>query len=124
MFVNLSNHPSEGWEPAQRAAALGLAGPIVDLPFPEVPPEANERAVAELAEGVCARVPAEAKHAMVMGEFTMTVELVARLRRRGVHCLAATSRRDVAEQPDGRKVVTFRFVRFREYPPALGEAGG
>lgn len=120
LFVNLSNHPSGKWEPAQREAALAMGSSILDVPFPEVPPEADEAAVARLAEQVCASVPAEAACAMVMGEFTLTVEVVARLRRRGICCVAATSRRHVEELPDGRKVVHFQFVRFRRY----GSPGG
>lgn len=115
MFINLSNHPSAKWEPSQREAAWSFAAPIVDIPFPEVPPEADEAAVCDLAERICASVPAEATHAMVMGEFTLTDRLVSRLLRRGVCCLAATSRREVQELPDGRKVIRFQFVRFRRY---------
>lgn len=115
LFINLSNHPSEKWEPAQRDAALAIASSILDVPFPDVPPEADEAAVAQLAERVCASIPIEATCAMVMGEFTLTMELVACLRRRGVCCVAATSRRHVEELPDGRKMVHFQFVRFRRY---------
>jgi hypothetical protein len=123
MFVNLSNHPSEHWDTRQRNAALALAGPIVDLPFPEVPPDADERTVTELADRVTDSVPATATHAMVMGEFTLTVALISRLCRRGIRCLAATTRRQAADLPDGRKAVRFEFVRFREYEPPVSDHG-
>ncbi|MBX6330150.1 MAG: hypothetical protein IRY89_16465 [Pseudolabrys sp.] len=63
-----------------------------------------------------AKVPPETSHALVQGEFTLTVELVRRLQSRGITCLAATSKRDVEEGSAGRRVATFTFVRFRAYP--------
>ncbi len=115
-FVNLSNHPSAAWEDAQRKAALAIAERIEDIAFPAVPPDADEKTVEALAEKCVAQVPPETSHALVQGEFTLTVELVRRLQARGITCLAATSKREVAEEGDGRRVSTFRFVRFRAYP--------
>lgn len=115
-FVNLSNHPSATWEDAQRKAALALAERIEDIAFPAVPPDADEKAIEALAVECVAKVPPETSHALVQGEFTLTVELVRRLQARGITCLAATSKRDVAEAGDGRRVSTFTFVRFRAYP--------
>jgi hypothetical protein len=115
-FVNLSNHPSSAWEDAQRNAAFAIAERIEDIAFPTVPPDADEEAIAALAEECAANVPPETSHALVQGEFTLTVELVRLLQARGVTCLAATSKREVAEDGDGRRVSTFRFVRFRAYP--------
>jgi len=115
-FVNLSNHPSAAWEDAQRKAALTLAERIEDIAFPAVPPDADEKTVEALAEKCVAQVPPETSHALVQGEFTLTVELVRRLQARGMTCLAATSEREVDEEGDGRRVSTFRFGRFRAYP--------
>jgi len=115
-FVNLSNHPSAAWEDAQREAALALAERIEDIAFPAVCPDADEEAIAALAEECAAKVPPETSHALVQGEFTLTVELIRRLQARGIVCLAATSQRKVAEDGVGRRVSTFRFVRFRAYP--------
>jgi hypothetical protein len=114
-FVNLSNHPSAMWEETQITAALALAERIQDIAFPAVPPDADEKAIAALAEECAAKVPPETSHALVQGEFTLTVELVRRLQARGITCLAATSEREVEENGDGRRVSTFRFVRFRAY---------
>jgi len=116
-FVNLSNHARQRWEEEQSAAALTLAERIEDLPFPSVPPDADEAAIDQLAEDCLSKVPPEATHALVQGEFTLTVALVRRLQARGVTCLAATSVRQVEDAGDGRRTSTFRFVRFRGYPP-------
>ncbi len=115
-FINLSNHPSAKWEQAQTKAARALAERIEDIAFPAVPPDADEKAIEALAEECVAKVPPETSHALVQGEFTLTVELVRRLQARGISCLAATSKREVAEAADGRRVSAFAFVRFRAYP--------
>jgi CRISPR-associated protein Csx16 len=115
-FVNLSNHPSAKWDETQTKAARELAERIEDIAFPAVPPDADEKAIEALAEECVAKVPPETSHALVQGEFTLTVELVRRLQARGITCLAATSRRDVEEGCDGRRVSAFTFVRFRAYP--------
>jgi CRISPR-associated protein Csx16 len=115
-FVNLSNHPSAKWEEAQTEAALALAERIEDIAFPAVLPDADEMAIEALAEDCIAKIPRETSHALVQGEFTLTVELVRRLQARGIACLAATSKRDVEEGGAGRRISTFTFVRFRAYP--------
>jgi len=114
-FINLSNHPKANWDEAQTKAALALAERIEDIAFPAVPPDADEKAIEALAETCMAQIPPETSHALVQGEFTLTVELIRRLQARGVRCLAATSTRDVEEDADGRRVSTFTFVRFRAY---------
>ncbi|HZZ80169.1 MAG TPA: TM1812 family CRISPR-associated protein [Gemmataceae bacterium] len=113
-FINLSNHPSANWGEAQTKAALAFADRIEDIAFPAVPPDADERAIEVLAETCMAQIPPGTSHALVQGEFTLTVELVRRLQVRGITCLAATSTRNV-EEADGRRVSTFTFVRFRAY---------
>jgi CRISPR-associated protein Csx16 len=117
-LVNLSNHPTEKWDDAQKRAALDLAERIEYIEFPAVPPDADENAIATLADDCLTKLPREATHALVQGEFTLTVELVRRLQARGVTCVAATSKRNVEEEADGRKISTFTFVRFRTYPDA------
>jgi hypothetical protein len=114
MFVNISNHQSTKWDPAQRKAASSLAGDITDVSFPAVPPEADLPTVERMASETAAVVPASASHAMVQGEFTLCLALVKLLQERGIVCLAATTRRDVVEE-NGTKTAIFRFVRFREY---------
>lgn len=115
-FVNISNHPSERWSADQRRAAEALGGRIVDIPFPAVPPEAQTDDLAALAETIIANVPSGCTHAMVMGEFTLTLVLVRRLQARGVSCVVAAGPRKAEELPDGEKLSRFEFVTFREYP--------
>ncbi len=128
-FVNVSNHPSSRWDSTQREAALrlaqeeaqrrGLSGgdvEIVDIPFPEVDPEAGPEQVLKAAQELAAAVPDDAAVVMAQGEFTLTYALVHLLHARGIPVCAATSKRQVVELGDGRKVAEFRFVRFRFYP--------
>jgi CRISPR-associated protein Csx16 len=115
-FINLSNHPSASWCREQTEAALALAEHIEDVPFPAIPPDADEKAIEALADECLSRIPPATSHALVQGEFTLTVALVRRLQARGITCLAATTERQVEEADNGRKTSTFRFVRFREYP--------
>ena len=51
----------------------------------------------------------------IMGEMTFTFRLVEKLKAAGIRCVASTSERVVQELSDGKKVVQFSFVRFREY---------
>lgn len=116
VFVNLSNHPSERWPALQRAAALRMARSIVDVAFPDVPPEASAEELDRIVEDVLGRVPEQATHAMVMGEHIVTTMLVAALQRRGVECVASAGPRRIQELADGWRVGRFEFVRFRPYP--------
>ena len=116
VFLNLSNHPLSEWGEPQKQQALGFGcEDLVDMPFPAVPPDATTEQVRELAAETVRRIPQSVTHAMVMGEFTLTFELVRRLQKRGVRCLVATTTRDVEQRGD-EKVVRFHFEGFREYP--------
>jgi CRISPR-associated protein Csx16 len=118
VLVNLSNHPSACWNEIQKRAALELAPMIRDLPFPAVPPDAGTSEIEALAGEVVARLMAQAPgatHAMVQDEFTLAHALVRRLQQMGVVCVAATTPREVVEQPAGVKTTRFNFIRFREY---------
>ena len=117
VFANISNHPSNEWSEDQHDAAREFAEAIIDVPFPEVPPGADGTWIEQKAEEVLASLPPETTHALVQGEFTLTMALVKRLQQRGIRCLAATSERRVSRTEDGRELREFRFVRFRDYPP-------
>jgi CRISPR-associated protein Csx16 len=122
LLVNLSNHPSACWSEAQKEAALQLATEIWDLPFPAVLPEVDAEEINALADAVVTRLVTEAPgatHAMVQGEFTLAHALVRKLQQIGIVCIAATTRREVVEQPGGAKTTRFNFVRFREYSRAM-----
>lgn len=103
------------WDRHQTEAALALATRIEDLPFPQVPADATEARIAELADACERQLPIDTTHALVQGEFVLTFELVRRLQRREVVCVAATTERDSEPSADGERTL-FKFVRFRRYP--------
>src|SRR5262249_25153389 len=115
--------PVATWPAAQRDAARALdLGEPVDLAggMPEVAAESDSETVVKLAGEIAGRASRQgAAGAFVVGEFTLSLALVAELQRRGIGCFAAASTRDVTttERADGAKErsVVFRFVRFREY---------
>jgi hypothetical protein len=117
IFVNLSNHSITDWSETQRGAARVLAPELMDLQFPYVDPEMAlgdlETRVEELIQY---ELPEGVTHAMVQGEFTMTVLLVKALQNKGIQCYAATTMRISHDEGAGLKRSAFRFVQFREYP--------
>lgn len=115
MFINLSNHPSEGWSEEQLAAAQQY-GEIVDIHFPNIEPAFTSSMVSSLADITVDTIIALGKDIVVhiMGEMTFTYAVVSRLKALGIKCLASTTERIVTEQ-DGKKISEFRFVQFREY---------
>lgn len=118
IFINLSNHPSELWSKEQKEAAREY-GEIIDLPFPEVRPDADKDIIEALVKEYLAQVLeiSQGKTATVhiMGEMTLTFALVKRLQAMGIKCVASTSERIVSMESDGTKVVKFDFCRFRDY---------
>lgn len=115
VFLNLSNHPSSAWSNDQREAARRYAPELVDLEFPHVSPLWGEEDIKRCAEELLGQIPPLTTHAMVVGEPSLTMELVRRLQERGVVCLTATTERDVTYEGD-QKTSRFRFVQFRPYP--------
>lgn len=118
VFVNHTNHPSERWDAAQREAAQRL-GELIDMPFPNIPPdwgsEEVERLAGETAERIAALAPAAV---LCQGEFTYAFKLIELLKARGIRTLAATSERVVSEQVEAgvlKRTYVFSFCRFREY---------
>lgn len=118
MFINFSNHPSFNWSEEQLEAAR-LYGEIVELPFPVIPAEAEERDVVSLtvkyAEDMIARYDSSRDVFHVMGEMCFSFALVRLLQDAGFVCVASTSERIVKETGPGHKEVFFKFVRFRRY---------
>ena len=119
MFVNYTNHPSAKWSAEQLAAAAAY-GSITDMPFPSVPPDASEEAVARLAETEAEKIVALKPAAVLcQGEFTLCYAILNILKKKEIKALAACSTREVTEtvQPDGttRRTAVFRFVQYREY---------
>jgi len=128
-FVNLSNHPSEGWSEEQKAEARLLGdGHIIDMPFPAVPPDDGPLEVDMIADQVMQQLHGKiANHdayIMVQGESTLTTALVAVMqfasradRRWGkITPVAATQNRVVETNEDGSTTrPRFEFVQFRLY---------
>ena len=119
MLTNLSNHPSDKWSELQTATANEQFGEIVDLPFPQIEPDATKADIAKIAQDCLIRVQqigqpnGTAIH--IMGEMTLTYQLVGMLKDAGYRCYASTTVREVYEQEPGKKTVIFQFVKFREY---------
>jgi hypothetical protein len=126
VLISVSNHPVSQWPPEQLAAAGCIP---VHIPFPAVPPAADEEEVSEIAGEVMEKIRKELgkiisensatswdfpPRIMIMGEFTLTYAIVRRLTYEGYTPCAATTERIVDEQ-NGTKVSSFRFVRFRDY---------
>ena len=113
-FVNFSNHPSEGWGKVQKDKALAY-GPIVDVSFPLVPGDANEKTIKKMAkECVAAIIEKNPGAVMCQGEFTLSFAVIEKLREEGILVLAACSERNSFIQ-DGKRITQFEFKRFREY---------
>lgn len=117
MFINLSNHPSSSWSENQLEAAEQF-GEVVDIPFPDISPEAGEKEMNSIVEDYVEKILSYRNDkeitVHVMGEMTFTYALVMRLKALGIHCVASTTNRIVKEE-EGKKISEFKFVQFREY---------
>lgn len=118
LFINLSNHPSSTWQPAQLAAAKQY-GEIIDIDFPAVDalclPERVDQLANQYALDIINRGAPTYLTAHVMGEMTLTFRIVELLKAQGIRCVASTTERIVTNLPDNRKETQFTFVQFREY---------
>ncbi|MDO4383768.1 MAG: hypothetical protein Q4C18_04675 [Eubacteriales bacterium] len=100
IFINYSNHPSNRWNPEQRAAAEKY-GRIVDMEFHKVSMDEDERDIEWEAYAEYCRIMALHPVAvMCQGEFTLTYVLIQLLQQAGVTVLAACSERKVEESID------------------------
>ncbi len=119
MFINCSNHNSAQWGEKQLNAAR-VFGEIIDLPFPNVSPNATKQEIVLQATQLVNQIMQLNPNAvMCQGEFTLTFSLVKMLQDRGIIVLSACSERQSVDRynEDGTttKLVTFEFVQFREY---------
>ena len=121
LFINFSNHPSDRWTDEQKSA---VDGKIVDLKFPSIDPNwASGDIQAEISPWMEVIYRLQDEHSateaettvMVQGEMTFTFALVSALKSSGIRAVAACSDRRTAENRNGTKTVSFRFVQFREY---------
>lgn len=118
MFINLSNHPLSTWSDQQLEAARTY-GELEEIAFPNIGSHLTGIQVRTLAASFVANIlahyPAGNLTVHVMGELTFCHHAVSLLKAAGIRCVASTSERTVEELGEGKKVVQFGFVRFREY---------
>ena len=119
IFVNHTNHPAEGWGEEQKNAAENY-GRIINMPFPDIPPEADSCQVKEMALTAANKIAElEPEAVLCQGEFSYTFTLVDALIARGINVMAACSERVVRvwDDEEGRthKDAVFQFQQFREY---------
>jgi hypothetical protein len=120
MLINLSNHPSNSWSDKHLNAAKRKYGKVVDLPFPLISPKANTKQVKEKAEKYLSKIIDLLKSSNdknnavhLMGEFTFVLLLAQLLKKRRIKLAFSTTDR-IVEEKEGKKIVTFDFVKFRE----------
>lgn len=119
MFINCSNHASVNWSEKQLTEA-GKWGKILDYPFPNVDAEWDEKRIEEVAQQVAKEIKnLNPSAVMCQGEFTLTFQIVKRLKELQIPILSACSERKTIEYQDEdkktRKIAEFSFVKFREY---------
>ena len=119
MFLNLTNHPSALWSIEQMTAAQQY-GKVMDMPFPNVPPDMDESGVEKMAQEIYSKVKAlQPDIVMCQGEMTLTYSLVRLFKEAGIKTVAACSERCTQERqkPDGstEKTAVFMFRQFRNY---------
>ena len=119
IFINHTNHKSTQWS-AEQVAAAELYGKIIDVPFPEVPPNfSSEEVRAMVLKNLQEILKLSPVAVLCQGEFNYTVAMVEELKKNKIPVMAATSQRAVSEivEADGstKKISVFQFVRFREY---------
>ena len=118
MFINFTNHPSEKWDGDQSKAASEY-GEIVDVPFPDVDPEASEEEITKLAEECTEKIIAlKPQCVLCQGEFCLSYKVINALKAAGCKVVAACSKRVAVESViDGKnvRVSHFQFVQYRDY---------
>ncbi|GAB4292181.1 MAG: hypothetical protein Kow0068_17430 [Marinilabiliales bacterium] len=123
MLINLSNHPSDKWSKKQKDKALETYQNIVDIDFPAINPNWDTKEIIELSKKYYSiimnrfkedEIINETNAVHIMGELTFTYHLIRQLKSSGITCIASTTVRNV-EEKNGKKIVEFNFVRFREY---------
>lgn len=119
VFVNFSNHPSEGWNDEQIVAARQY-GEIVDVEFPKLNACMSENEIGMIGEDYVTKIlKLSPDVVMCQGEFTLTFYVVKKLMNKGITCVSACSERTSIEvmQEDGsvRKESLFLFSGFRRY---------
>lgn len=118
-LINHTNHPSEKWDEKQKEGW----DKIIDVAFPEIPPEASSVEVAEVVKRKMDVILSHAKelkqenyevYLMLQGEYTYCYLFIRNLSGEWIDAIAIpTTKRIVEEKPDGTKVSKFEFVKWR-----------
>ena len=83
-FVNHTNHVTENWSTTQRQASETF-GVIIDVPFPVVPPDFDEAAVAELVQKNLREIlKLQPAAVLCQGEFNYTFALVSEFKEKNI----------------------------------------
>lgn len=121
MLLNLSNHPSADWSDLQIKTANELYGNIIDLDFPQIPPESEGDLIEALAndyKSICLDIISSSNDQYnavhIMGEMTFCFALIQELKKSNITCIASTTERNTYEE-SGNKISKFNFIRFRKY---------
>lgn len=119
MLINLSNHPSAQWSKKQLEVAKLQYLEVVDLPFPQIPPDKGVKYITEMAQSYFKQIEEyHIKHndvcVHIMGELTFCFYLVSLLNKNNIKCVASTTKRNVV-QSENVKTTVFEFCQFREY---------
>lgn len=120
MLINISNQPSTEWSKEQLEDANSKWGEVKDYKFPTVDPSMSEEGISTLANVIIADTIEFIKsHEYtvfhIMGEFSLTYALITRLTAMGYVCVCSASDQIIENLSDGRKVSSFKFIRFRSY---------
>lgn len=116
-LLNISNHPFEKWSEIQKQAAIEQFGKVVDMPFPNIPPEYSTAQIYKMAEEYKSKIFEEhpnCKAIHIMGEFNFTFHFVSIIKEY-IPCFASTTERKFEELSDGSRKLYFDFVQFRAY---------
>ena len=119
MLINFTNHPSSKWDEKQKSTALSLFSEILDIPFPNVSPKATQEDIDILAKEylnkICSIKVETPITVHIMGELNLCFNLINKLKKLGIPCVASTTERNTQDMEDGSKIVKFDFVQFRSY---------
>lgn len=119
MLINLSNHPSKSWSTVQLLTASHY-GELVDIPFPQIAPEATAEQIDELALKYLEQIreikqcDTELIIVHIAGELSFCYAMITLLKECGYTVVTSTTRR-IIEQVDNKTIIKrFEFNQFRK----------
>lgn len=116
-LYNISNHMRVKWSYEMVEAAKELGEYIIDVPYPNIPTDADDEEVRYIAAEFLGKLEIQpGDKVYIQGEMSSLYAMVHMLHKKGIECYTATSERRVWENSDGTTTRRFEFVRFRKYP--------